>query len=141
MSANGTGMMSDAAHARVTIDLMMDDPIGNANRTVEFWFYVKPTDWVAEVNEIFVQGNVNGTLSQFGLDFGAPEVKGMQGNHATLGPYTDGIFDDDTGVDLGLNSANPQWIHVAMTWDGLALRTYMSGVVKITTKATGTQML
>ena len=82
-----------------------------------------------------------GTLSQFGLDFGAPAVKAMAGNHATLGPYTDGIFDDDTGVYLGITSTDSQWIHVAMTWDGTALRTFVNGVERITTKATGTQML
>jgi hypothetical protein len=132
LSANGTGTQSDAAHARVVMDLLTDLPIGNANRTIEFWMYVKPTDWVAEVNEIFVYG-VGGQLKQLGLDFGMPAVKGMAGNHATLGPYTNGIYDDDTGVYLGITSASSQWIHVAMTWDGAALRTYVNGTVRITT--------
>jgi hypothetical protein len=67
----------------------------------------------------------------------------MPTNHATLGPYTDGVYDDDTGVDLGLNSAAPQWLHVAMTWDGpnTTLRTYVNGALKITTKSPDSKML
>jgi hypothetical protein len=141
MSANGTAKDSDAARSRVVMDLMMDSPLGNAPRTIEFWFYVKPTDWVAEVNEIFVMGGPPGGLQQLGLDFGNPPVKGMPMNHATLNPYTDGTFDDDTGVDLGIMSTSPQWIHVAITWDMTALRTFVNGVERITTKATGTEML
>jgi len=88
------------------------------------------------VNEIYVYGTV-GKLQQVGLDFGLPAVKGMPSNHATLGPYTDGVFDDDTGVDLGLNSVAPLWFHVAMTYDGAntTLRTYVNGALKITTKS------
>jgi hypothetical protein len=98
--------------------------------------YVKPTDWVAEVNEIYVYGTV-GMLQQVGLDFGMPAVKGMPGNHASLGPYTDGIYDDDTGVYLGIDSTAAQWLHVAMTWDGpnTTLRTYVNGALRITTKS------
>jgi hypothetical protein len=141
MSANTTGSTKDVAHARVTIDLMADTPLGNVPRTIEFWFYVKPTDWVAEVNEIFVMGSTPATLQQLGLDFGMPAVKGMPNNHATLGPYTDGVFDDDTGVYLGIDSAAAQWIHVAMTWDMTALRTFVNGVERITTKAPAGQVL
>jgi hypothetical protein len=141
MSANTTGSARDVAHSRVTIDLLTDTPLGNVPRTIEFWFYVKPTDWVAEVNEIFVMGSTPATLQQLGLDFGMPAVKGMPNNHATLGPYTDGIFDDDTGVYLGIDSATAQWIHVAMTWDMTALRTFVNGVERITTKATAGQVL
>jgi hypothetical protein len=135
LSSNTTGSEKDVAHALVSIELGQDLPIGNADRTIEFWMYVKPTDWVAEVNEIYVYGTV-GKLQQVGLDFGMPAVKGMPGNHASLGPYTDGIFDDDTGVYLGLDSAQAQWLHVAMTWDGpnLTLRTYVNGALKITSK-------
>jgi hypothetical protein len=97
---------------------------------------VKPTDWVAEVNEIFVYG-VGGQLKQLGLDFGMLAVKNMPGNHATLGPYTNGIYDDDTGVYLGITSANSQWVHAALTWDGTSLRTYVNGVLRITTTAPG----
>ena len=135
MAMNTTGSDKDVAHALVSIDLAADLPIGNSDRTIEFWMYVKPTDWVAEVNEIYVYGTV-GKLQQVGLDFGLPAVKGMPNNHATLGPYTDGVFDDDTGVDLGLSSAAPLWFHVAMTYEGAntTLRTYVNGALRITTK-------
>jgi hypothetical protein len=141
LAANGTGNASDAARARVVIDLGMDSLLGNVPRTIEFWFYVKPTDWVAELNEIFLLGGPPGAQQQLGLDFGKPPVKGMAMNHATLNPYTDGIFDDDTGVDLGITSTDTQWIHVAMTWDMTALRTFVNGAERITAKVTGMQML
>ena len=142
LAANTTGTDKDMAHALVAMDLLTDLPLGNADRTIEFWMYVKPTDWNAEVNEIFVYGTV-GMLQQVGLDFGMPAVKGMPGNHATLGPYTDGIYDDDTGVYLGIDSAAPQWLHVAMTWDGpnTTLRTYVNGALKITTKSAASNKL
>jgi hypothetical protein len=134
LSANGTGSDSDAARARVVIDLMSDMPIGNASRTIEFWFYVKPTDWVAEKNEIMFYGSLmGGTLQVIGLDFGQPAVVGMPGNHATLNPWTDGVYDDDSGKDLGITSTAPQWVHVAIVWDGTALITYVNGVARITT--------
>jgi hypothetical protein len=138
MAANTTGSAVDTAHALVSIDLQADLPIGNADRTIEFWMYVKPTDWVAEKNEIYVYGTVGASLQQVGLDFGAPSVQGMPGNHATLGPYTDGTYDDDTGKYLGIDSTASQWLHVAMTWDGLntTLRTYVNGTLRITTKNT-----
>jgi hypothetical protein len=136
LSANGSGADSDAARARVVMDLMDEMPIGNADRTIEFWMYARPTDWVAERNEIYVYGN-NGTTKAFGLDFGAPFVKNMPANHASLGPYTNGIYDDDTGVYLGITSAASQWIHVAMTWDRKALRTYVNGTLRITTMSGG----
>jgi hypothetical protein len=140
LAANGSGHDSDAAHSRVQMELLTDLPIGNANRTIEFWMYVKPTDWVAEINEIYVYGTV-GTLQQVGLDFGMPAVKGMPTNHATLGPYTDGFYDDDTGVYLGLDSAKSQWVHAAMTWDGTTLRTYVNGALKIMTTVAGKKLL
>jgi hypothetical protein len=134
MSANVSGDQEDTAQALVAIDLGADIPLGNADRTIEFWMYVQPTDWFAERNEIYVYGTV-GMLQQVGLDFGAPAVIGMPDNHATLGPYTDGIYDDDTGVDLGLSSDTSQWVHAAMTWDGATttLRTYVNGALRITT--------
>jgi hypothetical protein len=136
LAANTTGMATDTAHALVSIDLQTDLPIGNADRTIEFWMYVKPTDWVAEKNEVYVYGTV-GTLQQIGLDFGQPAVQGMPNNHATLGPYTDGVYDDDTGKYLGIDSTASQWLHVAMTWDGAntTLRTYVNGALRITTKS------
>jgi Concanavalin A-like lectin/glucanases superfamily len=136
LSANGTGNDSDAARARVVIDLMADMPLGNAPRTIEFWFYVKPTDWVAEKNEILFYGALTGGTRQvIGLDFGQPAVVGMPANHATLNPWTDGVYDDDSGKDLGITSTTSQWVHVAIVWDTLALRTYVNGVARITTLA------
>ncbi len=138
LAANTTGSAKDTAHALVSIDLGTDLPLGNADRTIEFWMYVKPTDWVAESNEIYVYGTVGASLQQIGLDFGAPAVQGMAGNHATLGPYTDGTYDDDTGKYLGIDSTASQWLHVAMTWDGTntTLRTYVNGTLRISTKNT-----
>ena len=136
MAANGTGSDSDAAHAHVVIDLMADMPLGNTSRTIEFWFFVKPTDWIAEKNEILFYGALTGHERQvIGLDFGQPPVMGMPGNHATLNPWTDGVYDDDSGKDLGITSTMNQWVHIAIVWDGLALRTYVNGVARITTLA------
>ena len=89
LSANGTGNDSDAARARVVIDLMADMPIGNASRTIEFWFYVKPTDWLAEKNEIFFYGALTGGTRQvIGLDFGTPRSWGCRATtrRSTRGP-------------------------------------------------------
>ncbi len=142
LAANGTGSDSDAARARVIIDLMADMPIGNASRTIEFWFYVKPTDWIAEKNEILFYGALTGSTRQvIGLDFGLPAVKGMPGNHATLNPWTDGVYDDDSGKDLGITSTVSQWVHIAIVWDALAFRTYVNGVERITTLAPANQPL
>jgi len=142
LAANTTGSVTDIAHSLVAMDLMTDLPIGNADRSIELWLYVKPTDWFAERNEIYVYGTV-GMLQQVGLDFGMPAVKGMPNNHATLGPYTDGIFDDDTGVYLGIDSAAAQWLHVALTYDGTntTLRTYVNGALRITTKSVNSTKL
>jgi hypothetical protein len=142
MSANGTGSDPDTAHSHVEIDLMADMPIGAAPRTIEFWFYVKPTDWIAEKNEVFFYGALKGGTRQvIGLDFGTPAVMGMPTNHATLNPWTDGVYDDDSGKYLGITSAMPQWVHVAITWDNVALRTYVNGVARITTMAPAGQPL
>ena len=42
--------------ARVEIDLGTTCPIGNAQRTIEFWAYIKTTDWVGEKNEVYFYG-------------------------------------------------------------------------------------
>jgi len=137
LSANGTGTDSDAAYSRVVIDLMTALPIGNANRTLEFWAFIKTTDWVGERNELFEYGGT-GTAASFGLDFGTNAVTGMAGNHATLNPFTGGgAFTDDSTAYLGITSTSDQWVHIAMTWDGTALRTYVNGAIGITTNATG----
>ena len=135
LSANGTGTASDAAHSRVSIDMMTDLPIGNAHRTVEFWAYIKPTDWMGEKNEVYVYGSpmtANTTNTAFGLDFGTNTVMGMANNHATLNPYTNGSFTVDSTADLGVTSAAAQWLHVAMSWDGMSFKTYVNGELKIT---------
>ena len=142
MSANGSGNDPDTAHSHVEIDLMADMPIGATPRTIEFWFYVKPTDWIAEKNEIMFYGSTKGTTRQvIGLDFGQPGVPGMTGNHATLNPWTDGVYDDDSGKYLGITSAAPQWVHIAIVWDNVAFITYVNGVARITTPAPTNQPL
>ena len=73
MSANGSGMDSDAAQARVVIDMMGDATLGNAQRTVEFWAYIQPIDWLGERNQIFYSGS-RGPNMAFGLDFGTYPV-------------------------------------------------------------------
>jgi len=140
LSANGTGTASDAAQARVEMNLMGDLPIGNASRTIEFWAYIKPTDWRGEVNEVYYYGTA-GNAAAFGLDFGTNTVAGMPTNHATLNPITGGGFNDDSTADLGITSAMTQWVHIAMTWDGTAVRTYVNGAPKIATMGTGVTML
>jgi hypothetical protein len=143
LSANGTGMASDAAQARVEIDMMADLPIGNAHRTVEFWAYIKPTDWIGEKNEVYVYGSpktANTMNTAFGLDFGTNPVMGMATNHATFNPYTNGSFTIDSTADLGVTSSAAQWLHVAMSWDGTSFKTYVNGDLKIT-MTDGTTML
>jgi hypothetical protein len=135
LSANGTATDPDTARARVEADLMTDLPIGNATRTVEFWAFIKPTDWLGERNEVYVYGSPGTTATAFGLDFGTNPVSGTT-NHATLNPYTNGGFNDDSAVDLGITSAASQWVHIAMTYDGTAVRTYVNGALKITTNGT-----
>ncbi|MES1206216.1 MAG: LamG domain-containing protein [Pseudomonadota bacterium] len=137
MSANGTAAASDAARARVMVNLMTDLPIGNSHRTIEFWAYIKTADWVGESNTIYEYGTQATTAAGFGLDFGAAEVTGMAGNHATLDPYTNGGFDNDSRNYLGITSTMNQWVHLAMTWDGTAVRTYVNGVSRITTTGAG----
>jgi hypothetical protein len=132
LSANGTGMASDAAQARVLMNMMSDLPLGNAARTVEFWAYIKPTDWVGERNALYIIGPQTAPASTFGLDFGSFTVTGTTDNHATLNPVTNGGFNDDSRNDLGITSASAQWVHIAMTWDGTAVKTYVDGALKIT---------
>ena len=141
LSANGTGNDSDAAAARIVIDMMTDLPLGNSNRTIEFWADIKPSDWVGEKNELYVYG-ANTNAAAFGLDFGTFTVKNMPTNHATLDPVTGGGFNDDSTNDLGITSAARQWVHIAMVWDGTAIKTYVNGALKITSPGmNGTTML
>jgi hypothetical protein len=136
LSANGTASASDAAQARVEIDLQNDLPIGNTQRSIEFWAFIRTTDWVGEKNAVYYYGGA-GTAASFGLDFGTNPVTGSTINHATLDPFTGGGFNDDSTTDLGINSSTNQWVHIAMIWNGTALVTYVNGVAKITTPGTG----
>jgi len=136
LEANGTGSASDSAYANVEIDLKTDLPIGNAKRTVEFWAFIRSTDWVGEKNEVYYYGG-SANAAAFGLDFGTNPVTGSTTNHATLNPITGGGFNDDSTNDLGINSSTDQWVHIAMVWDGSQLITYVNGLAKITTLGTG----
>ena len=136
LSANGTASASDAALARVELDLQNDLPIGNTQRSIEFWAFIRTTDWVGEKNEVYYYGGA-GTAASFGLDFGTNPVTGSTTNHATLNPFTGGGFNDDSTNDLGINSSTNQWVHIAMIWNATALVTYVNGVAKITTPGSG----
>lgn len=136
LSANGTGTASDTADAHVEATLGSDLPIGNANRTFEFWAFIKTTDWVGEDNEVYYYGSA-GTAMAFGLDFGTNPVTGSTTNHATLNPFTNGGFTLDSTDNLGITSATNQWVHIAMTWDGTVLLVYVNGLPKITVNSTG----
>jgi hypothetical protein len=137
LSANGTSSDSDTAMAHVEADLKTDLPTGNAKRTVEYWAYIKTTDWVGDKNEMFYYGGGSGTDNQFGMDFGTNPVSGMSSNHATLDPFTNGKFSDDSTDNLGITSSMDQWVHIAMVWDGTALTVYVNGVLKITSTGSG----
>ena len=132
-SANGTGVRHPTPPTRTSRSTLGSDlPIGNTQRTIEFWAYIKTTDWVGEQNQVYYYGT-SGTAASFGLDFGTNPVMGMSDNHATLDPFTGGGFSDDSTNDLGINSSTDQWVHVAMVWNGTNLITYVNGLPKITT--------
>ena len=128
LSANGSGTASDAAKARVEIDLMSDLPIGSADRTLELWAYMKSSDWTANQNTLFFYGpspsarNADG----FGLDFGS-----TSNSIGTIDPFTNAYFDNDNQAS-GITAATAQWVHFAMTWNGTAVQTYVNGVLKST---------
>jgi hypothetical protein len=140
LSANGTGSASDSALAHVEIDMKTDLPIGNSQRTIEFWLFIKTTDWVGDKNEVYYYGG-SGSEGQFGLDFGTNPVMGMSSNHATLDPFTAGTFSSDSTNDLGINSSTDQWVHVAMVWNGTTLITYVNGLPKIMNTGSGGAVL
>jgi hypothetical protein len=123
--------------AHVEADLKTDLPTGNAKRTIEYWAFIKTTDWVGDKNEMFYYGGGSGTDNQFGMDFGTNPVSGMSSNHATLDPFTNGKFSDDSTDNLGINSSSDQWVHIAMVWDQTALLVYVNGVLKITSSGSG----
>jgi hypothetical protein len=129
---NGTGTASDAAHARVMVDLASDLPINNANRTVEFWAFVRSTDWVGETNTIYEYGTQNATAAGFGLDFGGTQSP----TNGTIDPYTNGGYDNDNQATM-LPTNVDQWVHFAMTWNGTAVITYVNGTARSTRMGTG----
>ena len=91
----GSGANSDAAAARVDVDFGMpcvDLPTNNSPRTVEFWAYVFTDSWVGNANTLYFYGSTMRPAYGFGLDFGTDAVNG---NHATLDPFTNGGFDAD----------------------------------------------
>jgi hypothetical protein len=135
LSANGTAKDPDTADSHVEADLKTDLPIGNALRTIEFWAFIKTTDWAGDKNEIFYYGTT-GSAGSLGMDFGTYYVTGSTTNHATLDPFTGGAFNDDSKLDLGITSASDQWVHIAMVWDGTSLLTYVNGALKLTSKST-----
>jgi hypothetical protein len=128
LSANGSGTASDAAKARVEIDLLSDLPVGNANRTLELWAYMKSSDWTANQNTLFFYGpspsarNADG----FGLDFGS-----TSSSIGTIDPFTNAYFDNDNQAS-GVNVTSAQWVHFAMTWNGTQVQAYVNGVLKST---------
>ncbi len=140
LSANGTASDSDAAFAHVEVDMGSDLPVGNAERTIEFWAFIKSTDWVGEKNEVYYYGGSD-NAGAFGLDFGTDPVTGSPSNHATLDPFTGGGFNDDSTNDLGIDSSTDQWVHIAMVWDANVLVTYVDGLPKITTMGSGVTAL
>jgi hypothetical protein len=136
LSSNATGTGNDTAYSHIEIDLGSDLPIGNAQRTIEYWAYIKTTDWVGEKNAMYYYGG-SANAASFGMDFGTNPVMGMSNNHATLDPFTGGGFSDDSTNDLGINSSTDQWVHIAMVWNGTNLITYVNGLPKITTSGSG----
>jgi len=128
LSSNGTASASDAAKARVVIDLMNDLPTGNTSRTIELWAYMKSSDWTANTNTLFFYGPYpsNRDADGFGLDFGS-----KQGTMGTIDPFTNALFDNDNQPS-GVDTTMDQWVHFAMTWNGTAVQAYVNGVLKST---------
>lgn len=134
-AGTGSGSNGDSAAARVDVDFgsSTDLPLGNSNRTVEYWAYVPSSSWVGNANTMFFYGSDQPRPGcGFGLDFGTNGVSGMAGNHATLDPFTNGGWDGDSTNNIGLMSNTNQWAHFAMTWDGTAVRTFVNGKEVIT---------
>lgn len=123
---------SDPAMARVMVDFMnsTDLPVGNANRTIELWAFVKTSSWVGDANTLFFYGTNNRVADGFGLDFG-----GVPG---TIDPFTNNIFDNDNQPS-GLSTSSDQWAHFAMTWDGTTVRAFVNGVEKASKTSTVAQ--
>jgi hypothetical protein len=131
-AANGTSNASDAAHARVMVNLGSDLPIMNANRTLEFWAWVRSTDWRGESNTIYEYGDQSAQNAGFGLDFGGTQSP----TNGTIDPYTNGSYDNDNQPTM-LPTNIDQWVHFAMVWDGMAVITYVNGTARSTRMGTG----
>ena len=115
---------NDPAKQRVMVDLGTDLPLANANRTIEYWAYVLPTSWVGDANTMFEYGDQAVSNGGFGLDFGTMQMPTM----GTIDPYTNGTFDNDNQPSGITNPGTAQWIHFALTWDGMAVRAFVNGV-------------
>jgi Concanavalin A-like lectin/glucanases superfamily len=126
LSANGTGTASDAAKARVEVNLGSDLPIGSTTRTVELWAYMKSSDWTANDNTLFFYGTATRVADGFGLDFG-----NTSGGIGSIDPFTNAFFDNDNQPS-GVTAATSQWVHFAMTWDGTSVLAYVNGALKST---------
>ncbi len=114
---------NDPAKAAVLVAFngSADLPLGNANRTIEFWAYVLTTSWSGDANTMFFYGTNNRKADGFGLDFG--------GTKGSIDPFTNNYFDNDN-QPTGLGTSMNQWVHFAMTWDGTTVRAYVNGVLK-----------
>ncbi len=69
--------------------------------------------------------------------WGVERVRWNQHHFITLNPFTGSAIRDDSGKDLGIDSSKDQWVHIAMTWDGSVLTTYVNGLPKITAQGSG----
>jgi hypothetical protein len=125
---------NDPAKAAVLVAFngSADLPLGNANRTIEFWAYVLTSSWSADANTMFFYGTNNRKADGFGLDFGTT-MNGM----GTIDPFTNNLFDNDNQPS-GLSATTNQWAHFAMTWDGTTVRAYVNGVLKASKVSTST---
>ena len=115
---------ADPAAQRVMVDMGADLPIGNANRTLEWWAYVLPTSWKGDANTMFEYGDQVVSNGGFGFDFGTTQTAAM----GTIDPYTNGTFDNDNQPSGITNPGTAQWVHFALSWDGTAVRAFVNGV-------------